>query len=68
MNNAEWRALQWCRTSHTGRQLQKYILARIQEARDVYEREEANEDQRLLLAAYKDMYGVLFTTDIKELN
>lgn len=67
LTKTEWQAIQWCRTSHTGRRLADYLEAKIVATREVYEAQPAAESQRLLLAAYKDLYRVLFETDITEL-
>lgn len=67
MSKEEWQALQWYRTSHTGRQLQRFLDAKVLEARAVYENMPASENQRLLLQAYKKAYDLLYVTDIKEL-
>lgn len=67
MSKEEWQALQWFRTSHTGRQLQRYLDAKVLEARAVYENMPASENQRLLLQAYKHAHELLYTRDIKEL-
>lgn len=68
MTKEEWQALQWFRTSHTGRQMRRFLDAKVLEAREVYESIPASETQRLLLQAYKKAHDVLFATDIKELN
>lgn len=68
MSKDEWQALQWFRTSHTGRQMRRYLDAKVLEARMVYENMPASESQRLLLQAYKKARDVLYATDIKELN
>lgn len=67
MSKEEWQALQWFRTSHTGRQLQRFLDAKVLEARAVYENMPASENQRLLLQAYKRVNELLYAVDIKEL-
>lgn len=67
MSKEEWQALQWFRTSHTGRQLQRFLDAKVLEARAVYENMPASENQRLLLQAYKKAYELLYVQNIKEL-
>lgn len=68
VNKVEWQALQWFRTSHTGRTVQRFVDAKVLEAREVYENMHASEEQRLLLQAYKKARVILYDVNIKEID
>ena len=53
-------SLSWLRRGAVGRPVRAELRERLAEAREIYEREPASEDQRQIVLAYRDAISYLF--------
>ena len=67
LNKAEWQAIIWVRQSPAGVQIRRHLESKLAEAREVYETKQADEQQRLLVVAYKKALAVLSSIAMEDL-
>lgn len=68
LNKEEWQAIVWFRGSQTGIEVLRFLNDKLNIARNTYEENYADERQRLLVNAYKELIYILSIKPLEQMK